>query len=262
MAQDLGVHRELANAKESESLADHIELRRRVWGGCVVADRWLSALYGLPVMIDLHDCDRFLPSVHEILPGQSHSDVNPNHRPYLANTYQIELAIILGKVLKLLYSPSGLLGLKDEQAESLVLQLQHWKMTLPPELQPGKAGSTMAAGYIHLLYVAVTFLLYRPLMRSSYNVQGLTYSITMEQYQQLTESAKNSILWADENEECLETWFVSIYALFICALIMVILFIDFLCILILSTIFLTRILFHSIILMSAKEMRNHYKFSG
>jgi hypothetical protein len=63
--------------------------------------------YGLPTMIDLADCDRFLPSVHEILPGQSPSDVNVSYRPYLANNSHIELAIILGKILKLLYSPSA-----------------------------------------------------------------------------------------------------------------------------------------------------------
>jgi Fungal specific transcription factor domain len=47
MAQDLGVHRELANERERETDADHIELRRRVWGGCLVADRWLSAIVRL-----------------------------------------------------------------------------------------------------------------------------------------------------------------------------------------------------------------------
>lgn len=49
MAQDLGLHRQLGaerkgkGSKEVESDANHTELRRRVWGGCVIADRWISA---------------------------------------------------------------------------------------------------------------------------------------------------------------------------------------------------------------------------
>lgn len=51
--QDLGLHRKLGTEKGEQSEADHVELRRRVWGGCLIADRWISAIYGQPMMIDL-----------------------------------------------------------------------------------------------------------------------------------------------------------------------------------------------------------------
>ncbi len=38
-AQELGLHRETA----SDDPADHVEARRNVWGGLIVADRWISA---------------------------------------------------------------------------------------------------------------------------------------------------------------------------------------------------------------------------
>lgn len=44
MAQDLGLHRKLGSEKKEQSEADHTELRRRVWGGCLIADRWIAAI--------------------------------------------------------------------------------------------------------------------------------------------------------------------------------------------------------------------------
>jgi hypothetical protein len=99
MAQDLGLHRRLGTEKKEQSSADHTELRRRVWGGALIADRWISAIvrllplfpprpcssspylsifvpltllasqYGQPMIIDLSDCDTMLPSVFDIRPN-------------------------------------------------------------------------------------------------------------------------------------------------------------------------------------------------
>ena len=44
MAQDLGLHRKLGSERKEQSEADHTELRRRVWGGCLIADRWIAAI--------------------------------------------------------------------------------------------------------------------------------------------------------------------------------------------------------------------------
>ena len=44
MAQDLGLHRKLGTEIKEQSESDHTELRRRVWGGCLIADRWISAI--------------------------------------------------------------------------------------------------------------------------------------------------------------------------------------------------------------------------
>jgi hypothetical protein len=45
MAQDLGLHRKMGSEERGrQSEMDNVELRRRVFGGCVVADRWISAI--------------------------------------------------------------------------------------------------------------------------------------------------------------------------------------------------------------------------
>lgn len=41
-AQNMGLHRE--NDSDAEACMHQSELRRRVWGGCIIADRWISAL--------------------------------------------------------------------------------------------------------------------------------------------------------------------------------------------------------------------------
>jgi len=72
MAQDLGLHRETDLATSKEGNRHYLEMRRRIWGGCLIADRWISAVvrfyplffqsdakslmqYGLPMMIDLSE---------------------------------------------------------------------------------------------------------------------------------------------------------------------------------------------------------------
>jgi hypothetical protein len=77
------------------------------------------------------------------------------------------------------------------------------------------------AGFLQLVHVPVRFLLYRPFMRISYNIEGLSYALTIDQYSLLRKMAIESIAWADGNEDYIQTWFVAIYALFICSLLVV-----------------------------------------
>lgn len=55
------------------------------------------------MMIDLADCDTMLPSVHDIRPGMP---VNADQRPFLFNGALLSLSILLGRILKGIYSPS------------------------------------------------------------------------------------------------------------------------------------------------------------
>lgn len=57
-------------------------------------------------MIDLTDCDRLYPAEYEYLPGQRADEVDTSVKPFLGMPAEIELSILLGDVLKLLYSPS------------------------------------------------------------------------------------------------------------------------------------------------------------
>ncbi|KAM0754753.1 hypothetical protein T439DRAFT_120969 [Meredithblackwellia eburnea MCA 4105] len=219
MAQDLGLHRKLGSERREQSEADHIELRRRVWGGCLIADRWISAIYGQPMMIDLRDCDCQLPSVFDIRPNL---EFDAERKPYLFNSALISLSILLGRVLKAIYSPTGIMTLLSSEAEQLLADLDAWLQNLPPELRfEGPDKSSSEQGFLHLLYIPVRFLVTRPFMRISFQLpeRFANISVGNEQWMHVETAAKEAIEWVDKNESCLEGWFVGTYSFFVCSLI-------------------------------------------
>ncbi|KAG6856458.1 hypothetical protein H0H87_004318 [Tephrocybe sp. NHM501043] len=151
MAQDLGLHR-------AESVKQDIELRRRLWGACLISDRWqvnltsscalslnipnrTSLAYGHPSMIDVQDCDARLPSS---------GDPNDLYMDEL-----VRLSVILGRVLKTIYSPSGLTFTTDDMLYSLLGDIEAWKAGLPDHLKfRGPETPRTAAEIIALLYEA------------------------------------------------------------------------------------------------------------
>lgn len=56
------------------------------------------------MMIDLADCDTMLPSVHDIRPALP---FNAEQRPFIFNGAVLSLSILLGRILKGIYSPSA-----------------------------------------------------------------------------------------------------------------------------------------------------------
>ncbi|GAA6034873.1 hypothetical protein JCM8097_009343 [Rhodosporidiobolus ruineniae] len=219
MAQDLGLHRKLGSERKDQSEGDHTELRRRVWGGCLIADRWMSAIYGQPMMIDLADCDTMLPSVFDIRPN---SDFDAERRPYLFNSALISLSILLGRIIKAVYSPTGIMLLSEKDAKGLVNDLAAWQSGLPEELRfHGPQKSTPEQGFLKLLYIPVRFLITRPFMRLSFQLpeRFASVSVGTQQWSFVETEAREAIEWVDKNESCLEGWFAGTYAFFICSLI-------------------------------------------
>ncbi|KAK4053439.1 hypothetical protein OIV83_001605 [Microbotryomycetes sp. JL201] len=218
MAQDLGLHRKLGSETKSGTEADHTELRRRVWGGCVIADRWTAAIYGQPMMIDLADCDTMLPSVHDIRPGQP---VKADQRPFLFNGALLSLSILLGRILKGIYSPTGILTLSAEDATSLIADLASWVENLPDELRFQGLKSTPQQGFLHLLYIPVRFLVTRPFMRISFQLpeRFANVSVGTVAWAKVETESREAIEFVDKNEHVLEGWFVGIYGFFICSLV-------------------------------------------
>ncbi|KAJ2923287.1 hypothetical protein H1R20_g13810, partial [Candolleomyces eurysporus] len=126
MAQDLGLHR-------AESVDVNIEQRRRLWGACLICDRWASIAYGHPSMIDVQDCDARLPSSGDL------SDL------YLDEL--VRLSIILGRVQKAVYTPSGLTFTTDDMLYELLADMQRWKEGLPDNLRFSGPNSSQNAAY-------------------------------------------------------------------------------------------------------------------
>lgn len=108
MAQDLGLHRDdikrTDNLSEREQLEEraYLELKRRVWSGCVIMDRWFAASLGMPQMIDLLDCDVLLPDPDEV-PLPERLAIAPSSQPYLYMSENLKLSILLGRITKTIY---------------------------------------------------------------------------------------------------------------------------------------------------------------
>ncbi|KAJ7046943.1 fungal-specific transcription factor domain-containing protein [Mycena alexandri] len=198
MAQDLGLHRaELVKQ-------DDIELRRRVWGACLISDRWTSLVYGFPYMIDVHDCDVRLPSS-----GDSKD---------LYMDELVRLSVIGGRVVKTIYSPSGLTLISDEILYKLLADIESWKKNLPENLKFRGAETSQSAGILHLLYTSVCMIFWRVFMRISYSCpEHLKFGLTVEQWSSLVALTGESIDWLDAHEDVYDTWLLVAYAATSCA---------------------------------------------
>ncbi|KAJ7685333.1 fungal-specific transcription factor domain-containing protein [Mycena polygramma] len=197
MAQDLGLHR-------AELVKGDIELRRRVWGACLISDRWASLVYGFPYMIDVHDCDVRLPSSGDL------KDV------YMDEL--VRLSVIGGRVVKTIYSPSGLTLISDEILHKLLADIEAWKTNLPENLKFRGADTPQSAGILHLLYTSVCMIFWRVFMRISYSCPAhLKFGLTVEQWSSLVALTGDSIDWLDAHERVYDVWLLVAYAATSCA---------------------------------------------
>ncbi|KIY43436.1 hypothetical protein FISHEDRAFT_9433, partial [Fistulina hepatica ATCC 64428] len=199
MAQDLGLHR-AESARQND-----IELRRRVWGACVICDRWTSLTYGHPCMIDVQDCDARLPSS-----GDPHD---------LYMDELVRLSVILGRVLKTIYSPTGLALITDDMLYGLLADIDAWETHLPDRLRFHGPSTSTHAGLLHLLYTCVCMTFWRVFMRISYSCPAhLKFGLTSEQWMKLVNLTGEAIDWLDANEKLYDVWLLIAYAATSCAL--------------------------------------------
>lgn len=219
MAQDLGLHRDASGRDDSDDDAYFLEQKRRIWGCCVTADRCMSISLGHPLAIDLTDCDVRLPSPFEILQYPGDLPSNPGEeRPFAFNTEMLKLSILFGRVMKTIYSPTGLMKTTDDEIVGLLNDIDRWRNNLPASLQFCGAKETGAAGGIlHVSYACLMHLFFRVFMRISYNCpQHLTFSLTIERMTNLIRYSREAIEWVDCNEFYLDTMQFVSYGLVFC----------------------------------------------
>lgn len=121
-----------------------------------------SISLGHPLAIDLTDCDgewsctrnrgrRYtcsrsvwcsmfavrLPSPFEILkhPTDLPSDPSKGDRPFAFNTEMLKLSILFGRVMRTIYSPTGLMKATDAEITALLDDIDRWRGGLASELQ-------------------------------------------------------------------------------------------------------------------------------
>jgi len=145
MAQDLGLHRESALRPQTAQDLAHIEVRRRVWTTCVILDRWYGAALGIPLLIDLSDCDVLLPATYDIVPS-AEPPCWPSNLHYMCLCEHLKLSVLIGRVLKTIYSPTGLKYATDLELNTLLEDMMNWKKNLPEDLKYRGITSRCSAG--------------------------------------------------------------------------------------------------------------------
>lgn len=219
MAQDLGLHRDASGKDDFSRDAFFLEQKRRIWGCCVTADRLQSISLGHPMMIDLTDCDVRLPSPYEILRSSNDLPSDPStDRPFAYNTEMLKLTILFGRVMKTIYSPTGLMNATDEEILSLLRDIDAWKAALPEELVFKGADSSAPAGILHVGFACLMMLFFRVFMRISYICPThLRFSLTIERMSELIQYSTEAIAWVDKNDFYLDTMQIVSYCLVSCA---------------------------------------------
>lgn len=89
-------------------------------------------------MIDVQDCDARLPSGGTV--GDMYMDE------------LVRLSVVLGRVLKTIYTPSGLTFTTDEMLEKLLADIEAWKANLPESLRFRGEASSLTSGQSMIIY--------------------------------------------------------------------------------------------------------------
>ncbi|KAH8106811.1 fungal-specific transcription factor domain-containing protein [Cristinia sonorae] len=182
----------------AKAVKQNIELRRRLWGICVISDRWISLTYGHPYMIDVRDCDARLPSSGD--PADIYMDE------------LVRLSVILGRVYKAIYTPAGLNATTDEELQELLSDLESWKQNLPEDLQFRGPDTPRTAGLLFLFYSTVNMIFWRVFMRISYSCPvHLKFCLTVEKWTELVQLTSDAIDWLDANDRAYDVWLLVAY---------------------------------------------------
>ncbi|WVQ70549.1 hypothetical protein IAR50_000068 [Cryptococcus sp. DSM 104548] len=219
MAQELGLHRELSHRTESAEDLEFVELRRRIWAACVIMDRWNGVALGAPLTIDLLDCDVLLPMAYTIDPDQDASTWQINQE-YVGLAEHLKLSILMGRVLKTIYSPTGLKHATDEKLKKLVKDINDWIVNLPDDLRFTGPDSSRIAGLLHMSFATVQFLFWRVFMRIEYHCPPqISFGLDVQQWSKIIDWSREALEWLDRHDDALDTVFTYSYAATNCALI-------------------------------------------
>ena len=121
----------------------------RLWTCTVFVDRWYSAAFGRPVLLDLEGCHDYFFS----------PDSPPD--PYLVALYR--LSDLLHRATRAVDRDRLSTTTTDEQLETILSDFDAWTAQLPPSLQFAGPDSSRQGGWLHSLLVAFEVRLGLPL---------------------------------------------------------------------------------------------------
>lgn len=212
MAQDLGLHREPKTKPQTPAELMLIEAKRRTWAACVFTDRWYSCALGIPQMIDVLDCDVLLPSTRNIVPGVDPKEWTENPS-YACLNVNLQLSLLTGRILKMIYAPSGLSHTTDEQIETLNKELNAFHKDLRDDFKFHGPDTNLFGGMVHLQYCASLFLFYRGFMRVTHPPPAhIKFTIDPASWHNLVQWSREAIVWLNAHDTLLDTFFIFPYS--------------------------------------------------
>ena len=163
-----------------------------------------------------------LPSPFEVL----RKPIDPlsvpgEDQPFLFFVESLKLSILFGRVMKTIYSPTGLMKASDEEISGLLGDIDAWREALPARLQFTGSGSPPEAGILHLAHACLQNLFFRVFLRISYVCPThLKFSMTIERMTMMLTWAKESIDWIGEHPYYFDTLGLISYSVVSCAILM------------------------------------------
>jgi hypothetical protein len=219
MAQDLLYYREPKAQPSTAAEAAAMETKRRIWAVCVFLDRWIQNSLGLPQMIDIEDCDVLIPSPRQVVPGLEPAQW-PVNQGYLCLIENLKLSLIVGRILKIMYGPTGMTRTTDEQLETLLAEMSAWRAGIPGSLQFKGTDSPFLAGYLHIMFTATQYLFWRGFIRVTRPPPPhLKLMLDTNHWADLVQWSRGAIEWLNVHDRTLDTLFLFPYSATSCALI-------------------------------------------
>ncbi|KAJ9103158.1 hypothetical protein QFC21_002580 [Naganishia friedmannii] len=153
------------------------------------------------------DCDCLVPAPYEFV-----RDANPpqwqivDDPPYSHLAEHLKLSVLMGRVLKCIYSPVGLMHTTNEQLGALISDLSQWQAQLPSNLQYTGPNSSLGAGMLHASFTALQFLMWRPFLRLQFTLpKHIKLAMNIATWSKLLKLSHEVIEWLERHEDALDT---------------------------------------------------------
>ncbi|WVW85172.1 hypothetical protein I302_107210 [Kwoniella bestiolae CBS 10118] len=216
MATEIALHR---NVSPTFSAVSHLHRRARVWGACIIADRWCSVRQGQMPSLDLSHADAPLPFSYPDHVVEPDLTLTPCFIFHLAMT---RLAELLGRAYHLTGTPAGLARADDLKLLLWQRDFEAWVEGLPAHwpysfrLETPEAGSILS-----LLAVSVLYTFVQPFFWPTAPIPpNLTYRPPAKMMEDLQTRSAAAITWVSGNGQYyLDIWSMLIHPFLSCLLV-------------------------------------------
>jgi hypothetical protein len=135
-----------------------------------------------------------LPRLSKTLEVDEHLGAHAHLDPFFGQL--ASLSLLLHRVLLAIYGPEGVAHTTDTELAAIRDDLKQWRENLPDSLSLTSLTSPVQAGLLHLLHLAVHFLLYRPFMRWSFVVDPrLAFDLDLRVWSELHGASSSGLEW-------------------------------------------------------------------